>query len=207
MPIEDVFSKRTQIRYYGREEPPQELVEELLKKTYELVPSKQSLMPYTVHVLQPKHKKEKEILYEASTHNGTFINKNVYAPYVLLFTSRLTFPNDSVLRIFQRKRVFEHYCVDPQRYNGDTQMRENAIEIGMFSTILSGLCIEAGLQVSYLLCYKSEMLQKELKFLDNEKVIFSMQFGYKHSGRYPQKYIKNAGEHKPDYDEVINWIK
>lgn len=207
MPIEDVFSKRKQIRYYGQEEPSQELVEELLKKTYELVPSKQSLMPYNVHVLQPKHKKEKDILYEASTHNGTVINKNVYAPYVLLFTSRLSFPNDSVLGLIQRKKRLEHYCVDPQRYNEETQMRENAIEIGMFSTILSGLCIEAGLQVSYLLCYKSEMLQEKLKFLDNEKVIFSMQFGYKNSGYYPQKYMKNPGEDKPDYDEVINWIK
>lgn len=208
MPIEDVFSKRRQIRYYDQKlHPSQELVEELLKKTYELVPSKQSLMPYNVHVLQPKHEEEKQILYHASTHCGTLINKNAYAPYVLFFTPRLAFPNDSVLGAMHRDGRFNHHCTNPNNYNNETQLRESAIEIGMFCAILSGLCVEAGLQVSYLLCYKTEDLEEKFEFLDNEKVIFSMQLGYKNSGYYPKKYEKPPREEKPDYDEIINWIE
>ena len=68
MNVEQLFDSRRQIRRFNHIDIPEKnLVENLLEKTWRLVPSKQQCMPYKVHVLGPERKKEKEILYDQST--------------------------------------------------------------------------------------------------------------------------------------------
>ena len=105
--VEDVYKKRRQIRYFSDKVPPKELVDDLLHKTYELVPSKQNLMPYKIHVIGPDQKVEKEKLYYLSTKAGsnTMTNYQVDAPYNLIFTMRLAFPNGHVIGLSKLNRI------------------------------------------------------------------------------------------------------
>ena len=81
-----------------------------------------------------------------------------------------------------------------------------AIEIGMFSKILTTLCLENNIDVSYLLCFPTKEQDKrwyEFDFLDDE-ILFSMQLGYK-SNKFTRN--KNKEETKPEKNEIINWLK
>ena len=204
MSVTNTLRKRKQIRLFDTENvPDKKLITSLIDKTFELVPSKQSLMPYKVHILGPEFKDLKEKFFNISkTKTGGVYNNNILAPYVLFFTRRLVKnPNKDV----QRKIAFGHnYGVcDPKRYKNFD--KDTAIEIGMFSKILTLLCLENNIDVSYLLCFPSKVEDKrynEFDFLDDE-LLFSMQLGYK-SNKYTR--FKNKLETKPDKNEVINWI-
>lgn len=205
MSIENTLNKRKQIKLFDTENiPDKKLIISLIDKTFELVPSKQSLMPYKVHVLGPEFKDLKERFFNISkTKTGGVYNNNILAPYVLIFTRRLVKnPNIDV----QRKIAFGHnYGVcDPKRYKNFD--KDVAIEIGMFSKILTALCLENNIDVSYLLCFPTKEQDKrwyEFDFLDDE-ILFSMQLGYK-SNKFTRN--KNKEEIKPEKNEIINWLK
>ena len=62
MNIEQLFESRQQVKRFNHIKiPDKTLIQSLLEKTWRLVPSKQQLMPYKVHILGPKCAKEKEI--------------------------------------------------------------------------------------------------------------------------------------------------
>ena len=61
MSIEETFKKRFQARRFLKDKiPDKELIKSLLEKTFELVPSKQSLVPYNAvsytHLTLPKNR-------------------------------------------------------------------------------------------------------------------------------------------------------
>ena len=67
MSIENTLNKRKQIKLFDTENVPnKKLIISLIDKTFELVPSKQSLMPYKVHVLGPEFKDLKERFFNIS---------------------------------------------------------------------------------------------------------------------------------------------
>ena len=203
MTIEEIYKKRTQVRKFDLEKyPDKETVDQLIHLTFDLVPSKQNLMPYTVNVLGPDQSNEqtKETLYQLSQHSGTIANTNCFAPYVIVFSSRLCIPNTVVADAINKGMPFE--SCNFHSYQDPSALRRANIEVGMFATILTGLCMEKNIQVSYLLCYPA---QKEewypLTFLDKEVPLFVMTIGY-------ESLLHKRGkvEDKPMPDEVIKWI-
>lgn len=212
--IAKIYSKRTQIDVYDLEkEPPSEfLIKELLETTHDLVPSKQRFMPYKIHVLGPAKIVEKEELYKLTCHvpnNGkgraSYHNQGSKSPYVLIFTARLCNSNDPSIQT-RIKRGHKFSQCDPERYKSESNTVN--IEIGMFASILTGLCMEKGLDVSYIKCYPDwhngdDNPWQNLDFVDDD-VYLIMGIGY----RDPNDKRKYADtEFKPDYNEVINWVK
>ena len=62
-----IFEDRHQVRFYDHEKvPSKELIEKVLHKAHDLVPSKQNLMPYVIKILGPEHTKIKEDMYKLS---------------------------------------------------------------------------------------------------------------------------------------------
>tara|TARA_B110000977_G_scaffold193984_1_gene269791 strand:- start:6965 stop:7516 length:552 start_codon:yes stop_codon:yes gene_type:complete len=180
MTIEELFTTRRQIRSFDSEKiPSRELIEDLLHKTFSLTPSKQNIFPYSVHVIGPEHYALKDELYLLSQHLGQTSNTQSLAPYNLLFTPRLAKPNSFSNEIAQVN-----------------------IEVGMFSAILTGLCVEQGLSVGYMLCYKDDVSYWTNFPNDGLRVEFTMHIGYADDAVRP--FIS---ESKPEYDEVINWYK
>ena len=201
--IEKLLSKRKQVRQYSVEKIPNlEDVNRIINKTYDLVASKQSLVPYKITVLGPHKKEEKQELYNLSVKNdGGHGNENIFAPYVLCFTNRLVDnPNLSVKRKVAKGHRYD--LLDPEKYR--TRGMEVGIEVGMFSKILTSLCMEYDFDVSYLLCF-SDSASQQLSFLD-DKLIFSLQIGYQKSSDIKDKFLKDADEYKPDITEIVEWL-
>jgi len=201
--IEKLLSKRKQVRQYSVEKIPNlEDVNRIINKAYDLVASKQSLVPYKITVLGPHKKEEKQELYNLSVKNdGGHGNENIFAPYVLCFTNRLVDnPNLSVKRKVAKGHRYD--LLDPEKYR--TRGMEVGVEVGMFSKILTLLCMEYNFDVSYLLCF-SDSASQQLSFL-NDKLIFSLQIGYQKSSDIKDKFLKDADEYKPDITEIVEWL-
>lgn len=201
--IENLLSKRKQVRQYSEDKIPNlEDVNKIINKAYDLVASKQSLVPYKITVLGPHKKEEKQELYNLSIKNdGGEGNENIFAPYVLCFTNRLVDnPNLSVKRKVARGHRYD--LLDPEKYR--TRGMEVGIEVGMFSKILTSLCMEYDFDVSYLLCF-SDSASQQLSFLD-DKLIFSLQIGYQKTGDLRKKWLKDFDEYKPHITEIVEWL-
>ena len=201
--IEKLLSKRKQVRQYSEDKIPNlEDVNKIINKAYDLVASKQSLVPYKITVLGPHKKEEKQELYNLSVKNdGGHGNENIFAPYVLCFTNRLVDnPNLSVKRKVAKGHRYD--LLDPEKYR--TRGMEVGVEVGMFSKILTLLCMEYNFDVSYLLCF-SDSASQQLSFL-NDKLIFSLQIGYQKSSDIKDKFLKDADEYKPDITEIVEWL-
>ena len=65
--IEEIYKKRRKVKRFLHEAPDHNLIVDLMQKTHSLVPSKQNLMPYKIHVLGPKCLKLKDELYHLTT--------------------------------------------------------------------------------------------------------------------------------------------
>ena len=205
--IEELLSKRKQIRFFRNDViPERELIDSLLEKTFNLVPSKQSLMPYHVHIFGPDKIDEKEKLYYLSgsihiedSFKDTHYNTQLKAPYVLVFTQRLAWPNPMVAKSILNGLNFNQ-C-DPATYK--KHKTGPALEVGMFMMILTTLCMANNIDVSCTLCLPQENLkykEQGLNFTD-ENVIVSMSLGYEKD----DTYIKAIDNTKPNIEEVLSW--
>ena len=94
-------------------------------------------------------------------------------------------------------------CQLHEKYKTIGAARNVCIEIGMHSTILSGILIENGLDVSYTLCFtndKNTWTDKGFDFLEDE-VYFIMSTGYRDPDRYKSEQYK-----KPLIENVVKYI-
>ena len=204
--IEELFSKRKQINIFRDDlYPKEELIKSLLEKTYEAVPSKQNLMPYEVLVLGPDQAEAKTKLYNLASNihdsesnfTNTPYNFQLLAPYVLLFTQRLALPANKTT-MARLRRGHRYQVCDPEKYKKAIIIP--TIEIGMFMTTLTALCMENNIDVAYTGCLpNSETPYKNIEYV-NEKVYVAMSLGYE------KHYVKIEDEDKPRLDEVITWI-
>ena len=210
--IENLLNKRKQVRQFSEDKIPNlEDVNRIINKAYDLVASKQSLVPYKITVLGPHKKEEKQELYNLSVKNdGGYGNENIFAPYVLCFANRLVDnPNLSVKRKVAKGHHYDELNPLVYRKKG----LDVGIEIGMFSKILTSLCMEYGFDVSYLLCFseisenKNPYSEKKpvLSFL-KDRLLFSMQIGYEKTSDIGSKFLKDADEYKPNITEIVEWL-
>tara|TARA_B100000287_G_scaffold94251_1_gene86445 strand:- start:3293 stop:3934 length:642 start_codon:yes stop_codon:yes gene_type:complete len=213
MNIERLLDSRRQVKVFDDINiPDKSLIRNLLNTTHRLVPSKQNLLPYKVHVLGPECKKEKQGLYDLTkiislsydpkdTHNTQSL-----APYVLIFTHRLAKPNPAVQRRIDRGQKVR--VCDPKEYKKGNFSQLSLIEAGMFASILTALCLEKEIDVSYMKCFPhwpgGQHYWKELPFVD-ETPFLTMGLGYRKHKQQP-RHQGIVGEDRPEVNEVINWI-
>jgi hypothetical protein len=219
MTIEETYKKFFQGRVYLEELPPKELIESLLKKTYELVPSKQSIMPYKVTVYGPELKKLKLDFQKFCAYHwdaekqGTFHSGvlQLDCPYLLIFTERGDITDYNP---FVRRKIAEG---DPYfvLLKG-SDLNQKHIEVGMFCKILTGLCLENNLCVSYtlnlpridVLYPKNKKLWplkgskwEHLECFYKDNLLFAMSIGY---SKYKES-LKWKDDIKPPIENIIKW--
>ena len=169
------------------------------------MPSKQNLLPYKVKVLGPEQKKLKrkfeDIIVANTPGGGGDKNYNVSsAPYDLLFTTRLVEPSEHIQKRIDKGHPYK--LCDIHQYKW--QKIEYSIEIGMFASVLTGLCMENNIDVAYLLCFPNEQEHYNKFPLDGENLIFSMQLGFRDVG-VGLDYNKDFSK-KPNATKIIEWI-
>ena len=202
-----VYEQRKQVRWYDQDRTPsKELIDKCLVQTYELVASKQNLMPYKVYVID-NNRELNQALYDISQEALSTKSANynlLTAPYQFVYTVRLAGGNskvDSDVNDWGHSQP----PMNPDQYKTRETIKNTNIEIGMHATILSKLLIENGVDVSYTLCFPNWEYNQELwhnkgfTFIEDE-VQFIMSAGYDD----PEKYF-DSPESKPDYDTVVQW--
>lgn len=204
----EVYKNRKQVRWYDQTKTPDKsIIEKTLKDTYDLVASKQNLMPYNVWTIGPFNEKLNQGLYDISAAGVSNVKANynlLTAPYQFIYTVRIATANSKV----QSDLDYGHIQppLDPNLYKTRAIIKNTNIEIGMHSTILSKLLIENGLDVSYTLCFQDWehrtdlWKEKGFDFIDDE-VQFIMSAGYPDSERYYESM-----EEKPNITEVVKWV-
>jgi hypothetical protein len=214
--IEEIYQTKKQIRVYDENQiPDSELVRSIIKKAYNLVPSKQNLIPFQIHVFGPDCRQEKEHLFKLSTQTTSNVSHNitVFAPYVLVLTNRLVDdPNESVL--IRLKKGHTQSACDENKFMDKGSLIQSSIEVGMYSSILTGLCLENNLEISYLKCFKSWYGKNsdigEWKSLPCIKYspLLLMCIGYRDKERNWDMSKEKAGTHletKPDINNIIKF--
>ena len=205
----DVFNNRKQIRHYLQEiAPDHTIIKNALEKTYDLVPSKQSLIPYKVHVVGPFNEKVNKALYETSTFSGVLANRGLLtAPYNFVYEVRLSQGNSAVQHDIDVNGHIQP-VMDKNLYKRRDIIKNTTLEIGMHAAVLSSILLENNLDISYTLCFENNengsserWNHPALDFITDE-VQFIMSTGYSDNEKYWP-----AGEEKPEIAEVINWIK
>lgn len=171
MSIEELFSKRRQIRAAWDYEklPTKDLIHDLLTRTLKIAPSKQNLFPFKIHAFGPENKNERDIvsqiccLYTSGSVNNWEDTKEVAetkgetnkdAPWVLVFELRKCNWNEFVKyysKIHDNGQAYKRFTqIDEERFRESTNKALACIEVGMFTKILAGLCLENDLAISYI---------------------------------------------------------
>jgi len=201
-----------QVRYFRPDEYPEEKkIKSFISKAYSLTPSKQGLVPYKIHVFGPKNLKQKNALYKATKSRDVEFqateNFQIFAPYVLLFTSRLcSNPNPLVCRGVTKGHIYQ--SCDPKRYQQERKVP--GIEIGMFCNNLTNICLSDGLNIAYTACYPNYINHNHPKFdalknIKGEAIYLSMSIGYADTDKLDREIAMRIGQWKPHTDEIIDW--
>ncbi len=205
--IEQLLKKRKNCKLYLDKVPSKELIEKILSKTYECTASKQSLVPYKVHVLGPEAIETKKLILKLSSNQkGGENNMDLLAPYVLLFTTRLAKANTVTQKKIDDGAYFG--SCDPKYYRDFYD--EANIEIGMFSKVVTMFAMENNLDVSYVLCLSNKDYEKEennplFNFMKGEdQLLFVMTLGYMDKNN--DRNDADNDEEKPPEKEIINWV-
>jgi hypothetical protein len=165
-------------------------------------------------VLGPEHQDYKNSVYQLCLSNearvdGTdttakykgllpFYSNILNCSYLLIFTLRLEDkPNPYQIDAINRGCKFE-FTKEETLEAGYTGA---SLEVGMFSDVLGGLCLEHGIDVSAVLCFQRKVERwKDLPFV-TRKPILLMTLGkaeaYKRTG---------PGNLRPNYDRIVNFI-
>lgn len=207
----DILTNRRFTRWFDQNNfPEKKVIKSLIEKTFELVPSKQNLMPYLITIFGPEHKKEKEEIIKLSTRKkmmadwGKNLNTQLAAPYLFIFSTRLiTNPNKKIKDMIKRGIEFKACC--KEKFNHSAVKVAASLEIGMFCMILTKLALEYKIDTAYTACHFND--PKGQTMIKNE-VLFVMSLGYfdptKSYKDFKDMKVK-SGEVKPNIEDVIIW--
>ena len=218
--LENIYKKRIQTQTWNDKIPSKKLINSLLKKTYELVPSKQNIVPYQIIIWGPNIKKDD---FRDFCRYGTDMTNDfkkgtsqLLAPYVLFFCTReINDINGMVLRTLKKGHTHPilEKDADLLGIENPPEIKNLGIEIGMFGSLLTGFCIEENLNVSYTLCMPPSAYDINDKCIPNNEwksfgfkpgqVLFSMSIGYGNQ----EKSGRSKDELKPPIENILNWVK
>ena len=159
--------------------PSKEMIYDLLKRTQKIAPSKQNLYPFKIHAFGPNNEKEKRIveeiccLYTEGSVNNFDVSRdtlkklgqdNNLPSWVLVFELRKCESNTFIKEYSQMYNGDSPYAtpddvqgtasrfsqISEKRFRENTNKALACIEVGMFTKILAGLCLENELAISYI---------------------------------------------------------
>ena len=218
--IYEVLKKHKHVMEYNEEADiiKKSDIVDLLKKTWEITPSKNNLMPWQVFVIGPDNQNYKNIVYNICSKNEDIANgvneykdndyikgrNPAYAnikscQYLLIMTQRLSGP----LNAYQQKQWDNGVFYDSYTEEGLADSENTiCIECGIFGANFRALAIEKEIDTSYTLCFTGKIKYwKELPFID-KPVTLLMTIG--HGKKYREDIIFN--DPKPNFERIVKLI-
>lgn len=224
--ISKILEKRKAVKEFETKfSIPDIVLNSLLERTWKVTPSKNQFMPYTVHVLGPKHQTYKNLIYQLCLNNEQkndkiqageqqerygkelpFYANIMSCSHLLVFTLRVE-DNPSEFQKFSMSKghKFEAVCESTIENLYPTA----SLEVGMFSNVLGTLCLENNIDVSYILCFTKKLENwKEIPFVTRLPILL-MPIG---KGKvYRMDILKKHGifeyDLRPEYSRIVNFIK
>lgn len=194
---------------------------ELLYRSWKVTPSKNNFMPYKIHVLNPQHINYKNKVYDICVRNQTEVNKKntknaqstvnpnfrhlLNCNFMLIFTVR---PENQPNR-FQSREISQGAYYEACHSNDiDSILDLISLEVGLFASTLTSLCLENGMHTSYIKCFSKKIeIWKDLEFIKTRPILI-MTSGYADVKR--QDVAKKQGwandDLKPDFDRIVNFV-
>lgn len=210
--------------------PKKYVIEECLWKAWKVTPSKQNFMPYSIAVLGPDKRYEKEILWNLSRKHQKSINEEnagkilgikghkeegnnpnfLYletAPYILIISQRVCKPNPYIQKRIDEENIhYEQMHSDSQ--NIRDMMKTSAFEAGLFVANLWTFLLEHNIDLNVSACFPpSRHNWGELSNILEHPPIMVCAIGYCQTPRRnnltKEKFKLDL---KPEPEEIIQWI-
>lgn len=183
MSVEDLLKKRRQIRETWDPEkiPSKELINDLLSKAFDLAPSKQNLYPFKIHVIGPENYKEKVLLgsicalFKKASVNNWHVDASIgvsnpykEAPWNLIFELRQAKHNKFTSahsrhyeKEFKNSGKSRFTQIDSNRFRLISNIGLACVEVGLYTQVLASLCLENGLDISYIKSFPEWVWEKK----------------------------------------------
>lgn len=198
-----------------------EILKNILWQAWKTTPSKNSFMPYSVHVIGPEEPEFKKIVYSTASEqefisNSRNNNENQWevnpcktsilnAEYVLVFTSRVEHkPSLWQLHLHRGGCYMDAWAMYED--NLDDYLPTIHVEVGLFARAVSALCLENGIDSSYIISFDRKSEQwKKLPFIKKEPCLI-MPIGIGEIYRRDEMSEEHKEwDVKPDFERVVNF--
>jgi|TARA_B110000495_G_scaffold60709_1_gene51584 hypothetical protein len=192
------LDKRKHVYEYRQDDiPSQNTIEDLLRKTWKVTPSKQNVMPYKISVLGPDANITKQKVYNkvvsndkrmsveglkegAVTQTSTEINPHyrhiLHNPYLIVFSQRVC--SDKDINPFYKSKIKTGQFMEQasEKWLGDIRS-STSFEAGLFAQNLASLCLEQDIHCSFTGCFSGNVKKwSDIDFVDYD-VLMLMSLG------------------------------
>ena len=192
------------------------IIDRLLRHAWQVTPSKNNFMAYSIHVLGPNHQDYKNLVYQnclakegktdrvdASARYSDpaklpFYSNILNCSYLLIFTMRLE-DQPSLYHQDAMKRGHRFEAFDEKGL--EILVPSVSVEVGMFADVFGGLCVEQGLGVSHIGCFPTTLEEwKPLPFVTRRPLLLMT------VGKAKQYKNRDPYNYRPNYDRIVNFV-
>jgi len=219
--IKDILNKwKFVLKFDTEHRTDEDVIQDIMHTAWKTTPSKNSFMPYCVHVIGPDRPDFKKNVYNtaaAKEKNSNSRNPNedqwevngnkhsiLTAEYVLVFCPRA---EDSPSP--WQKHLHSGGCYMDAWYEDKLQKYRATIlvEVGLFAQAVSVLCLEQGLHTNYISSFESDLKYwEDFNFVKHPPCLI---MGIGKAEYFRRDWLKkigwNKGDHKPKFDSVVKF--
>lgn len=192
------LDKRKHVYEYKTDDVPSlNTIEDLLRKTWKVTPSKQNIMPYKVSVLGPTANVTKQKIYNKVVGNHKRMNAEglregavtqlitevnphyrhvLHNPYLIVFSQRVC--TDKDINPFYKHHIKNGEFIEQCSEKWVDDIRSTtSFEIGLFAQNLASLCLEQDIHCSFTGCISGNVKKwEDIDFVKHD-VIMLMSLG------------------------------
>lgn len=177
MIFENLDKRKHVYEYKDDEIPAHNTIEDLLRKTWKVTPSKQNIMPYKVSLLGPNAVFTKQKIYNKVVGNDYHMSAEgfdegstakirheinphyrhiLHNPYLVVFSQRVC--TDKDINPFYKRQIEKGHFMEQASENWVIRIKSStAIEVGLFAQNLASLCLEQDIDYSFTACFPGDV--------------------------------------------------
>ena len=229
--LTDIMEKRKNIQFFKEEAPDKNLIDDILRKAHDLVPTKNNFWYYKIRVYGPEHKDEKrklaissvggrrrkeypygdeEKIKELEKAYEKWMNIKVLKSNEYFFNAQVTAPY-LLVYTHQEKFLTEHQ--EQSAYNQSGEMKKIfkketnkkgmdwVMQASMHAISTAYLCAENDLYASFCRCYFHNEFLPNDMLRPDTKTAFMLGIGYRDDSK---PYYKSFNL-EALYEEIVEW--